>query len=40
MSQLTLNFEPSIPERWPTLREYVPTLFDLEAVDAEQEAAA
>lgn len=23
MSQLTLNFEPSIPERWPTLREYI-----------------
>jgi hypothetical protein len=23
MSQLTLNFEPSLPERWPTLRQYV-----------------
>ena len=23
MSQLTLSFEPSIPERWPSLREYV-----------------
>lgn len=22
-SQLTLNFEPSLPERWPTLRAYV-----------------
>lgn len=22
-SQLTLNFEPSISERWPTLREYI-----------------
>lgn len=21
--QLTLNFEPSLPDRWPTLREYV-----------------
>lgn len=23
MSQLTLDFEPSLPERWPTLREYI-----------------
>ena len=23
MSQLTLNFEPGVAERWPTLREYV-----------------
>jgi len=23
MSQLTLNFEPALPERFPTLREYV-----------------
>lgn len=23
MSQLTLNFEPSVPERWPTLREFI-----------------
>jgi len=22
-SQLTLNFEPSLPERWPTLRGYI-----------------
>ncbi|MFA5941378.1 MAG: phage regulatory CII family protein [Sinimarinibacterium sp.] len=22
-AQLTLNFEPSLPERWPTLREFV-----------------
>lgn len=23
MSQLTLNFEPALPERFPTLREYI-----------------
>jgi len=23
MPQLTLNFEPTLPERWPSLREYV-----------------
>lgn len=23
MSQLTLNFEPALPERWPTLRAFV-----------------
>lgn len=22
-SQLTLNFEPTLPERWPSLREYI-----------------
>ena len=30
----------SLNADWRALREYVPTLFDLEAVDAEQEAAA
>lgn len=38
-SQLTLNLEPSIPERWASLRAYVAHRIDLQAKPAKTIAA-
>ncbi len=39
MSQFTLDFEPALPERWPTLREYVAYLAMATAKPLKTQAA-
>jgi hypothetical protein len=39
MSQLTLNFEPTLPQRWPTLREYIAYLSVTTAKQQKAQAA-